>query len=247
MRAEKSVSGHATIPQARHCARTRSASIASNPCPMRTEEGRTAGSFISSRDGNSEASTTRGISLKLAKRVPTTVHTCPAPIDNCMTASHGDFRDHALRAHPADYFCPTVENWQNVLLLFRAQPNPHAPYSQVAVPPQHAHAFRGAAQRDRQRGRIATRLPCHAMKARHEVFRIAGERAPGRQQTITVADGAGSRVLEGAADKDRRMRLLRRLRPHHHLGELDELAVKFGGVLGPHLLHRGDLLAQARE
>ena len=61
---------------------------------------------------------------------------------------------------------------------------------------------------------------------------------------VAVADRAPRGIGEGAADDDRRMRLLRRLRPLLHLAEIDELAVIFGLFLGPDGLHRLDSLAR---
>ena len=51
----------------------------------------------------------------------------------------------------------------------------------------------------------------------------AGRRDP----AIAVADRAPRAMREGAADMDRRVRLLHRLRPGHHRIEIDELAVIF--------------------
>ena len=61
---------------------------------------------------------------------------------------------------------------------------------------------------------------------------------------VAVADRAPRGIGEGAADDDRRMRLLRRLRPLLHLAEIDELAVIFGLFLDPDGLHRLDSLAR---
>src|ERR1700719_4049472 len=54
-------------------------------------------------------------------------------------------------------------------------------------------------------------------------------------------------MRKGAANDNRRIRLLGRLRPSHHRREVDELAVIFGLVLGPDLLHRLDPLAHQLE
>src|ERR1700730_18663288 len=70
----------------------------------------------------------------------------------------------------------------------------------------------------------------------------AGARSRGKQP-VAVTDRAARGEAEGAADDDRRMRLLHRLGPGHHRWKTDHLAVKFRLVLGPDLLHRLDLLA----
>ena len=65
-----------------------------------------------------------------------------------------------------------------------------------------------------------------------------------RHPAVAVADRAARAVGERAADQDRRMRLLHRLRPGLHRIEVDELAVVFGRVLRPDRLHRLDALAR---
>ena len=52
-----------------------------------------------------------------------------------------------------------------------------------------------------------------------------------RHPAVTVGQRAAGTVGQAAADEDRRMRLLHRLRPRHHRPELDELAVYSGFVL----------------
>src|ERR1700730_3930100 len=64
---------------------------------------------------------------------------------------------------------------------------------------------------------------------------------------VAVADRAARAVREGAADDDRRVRRLHRLRPGPHLRDFDDLAVIFGLGFGPDLLHRLDLLAHFLE
>src|ERR1700720_3336385 len=64
---------------------------------------------------------------------------------------------------------------------------------------------------------------------------------------VAVADRAARAVREGAADDDRRVRLLHRLRPSPHLWNLGDPAVIFGLGFGPDLLHRLDLLAHLLE
>src|SRR6516165_10392543 len=64
-----------------------------------------------------------------------------------------------------------------------------------------------------------------------------------RIPAVAVADRTPRRPWKGAAENDRRMRLLHRLRPGHDRAELDKLAVIFRLGLGPDRLHRFDLLA----
>ena len=60
---------------------------------------------------------------------------------------------------------------------------------------------------------------------------------------VAVTQCPASGVREHAADDDRRVRFLHRLRPGHHRVEIDDIAVVFRLVLGPDRLHRLDLLA----
>ena len=64
---------------------------------------------------------------------------------------------------------------------------------------------------------------------------------------IAIAQRAARRMREGAADDDRRVWLLHRFGPRRHRAECDEIAVVFGGLLGPDLLHRLDPLAHQLE
>src|SRR4029077_8434335 len=57
------------------------------------------------------------------------------------------------------------------------------------------------------------------------------------------SDRAPRRPRKGAAENDRRMRLLHRLGPGHDRAEIDKLAVIFRFRLGPDRLHCFDLLA----
>ena len=68
-----------------------------------------------------------------------------------------------------------------------------------------------------------------------------------RDPSIAVADRTPRAVRESAANDDRRLRLLHRLRPSPHLREVDDLAVIFGLGFGPDLRHRLDLLAHFLE
>src|SRR5437870_2621318 len=65
--------------------------------------------------------------------------------------------------------------------------------------------------------------------------------------SVAVTDRAPRAVREGAADNERRVRLLHRLRPGPHFHDLNNLAVIFRLGLGPDLLHRLDLLAHLLE
>src|SRR6202022_757606 len=64
-----------------------------------------------------------------------------------------------------------------------------------------------------------------------------------RIPTVAVADRASSRPWKGAAENDRRGRLLHRLRPGHDRAEFDKLAAIFRLRVGPDRLHCFDLLA----
>src|SRR5205814_9818218 len=68
-----------------------------------------------------------------------------------------------------------------------------------------------------------------------------------REPAVAIFDDAAQRVIALAAEDDRRVRLLRRLRPRPHLVEIDHLAVIFRLVLGPQRLHREDPLAHQLE
>src|SRR4029077_10876204 len=54
-------------------------------------------------------------------------------------------------------------------------------------------------------------------------------------------------MWKGATDNDRWIRLLDRFWPSHHRREIDELAMVFGRLFGPDLLHRFDPLAHEFE
>ena len=78
--------------------------------------------------------------------------------------------------------------------------------------------------------RIAPRLGRHLAEARDQLGqRRRRSRGHLRHPAVAVADRAARAVGEGAADQDRRMRLLHRLRPGLHRIEIDELAVILGG------------------
>src|SRR5438105_14998006 len=61
--------------------------------------------------------------------------------------------------------------------------------------------------------------------------------------SIAITDRAPRAVRKGAADNDRRVGLLHRLRPGPHFHDPNDLAATFRLGLGPDLLHRLDLLA----
>jgi len=116
---------------------------------------------------------------------------------------------------------------------------------EIAVVLQAVRILGGATQGHRQRVGITAGLLRHLPETRQEILRLAGAGAIGlRDDAVAVADRAPRRIAEGAADDNRRMRLLQRLGPSHHRREVDDIAVVFRLILGPDRLHRLDLLAQ---
>src|SRR6202043_1978886 len=64
---------------------------------------------------------------------------------------------------------------------------------------------------------------------------------------VAVADRALEREFTGAADHDRWMRLLHRLRIKPHAFDLDRFAAIDRLVAGPQLLHQFNVLARAQR
>ena len=98
---------------------------------------------------------------------------------------------------------------------------------------------------DRQRGGIAAGFARHRAELLDDhadavLLQPVGAGNP----AVAVADRAPRGIGEGAADDDRRMRLLRGLGPLLHLVEVHELAVILGLFLGPDGLHRLDPFAR---
>src|SRR5438067_2490072 len=148
-----------------------------------------------------------------------------------------------IRSFLRDQLCPAVEDPQDFVGICRRQAHCHASDTEIAVASQHREVLRRTSQHYRQRCRVVAGLLGYLAEARHEVFGAtrAGARR-GRQDAVAVADRSPRGETEGAADNDRRMRLLRVLGPDLHRRKVDDLAVILGGVLGPDLLHRFDLL-----
>src|SRR5437762_2025506 len=112
--------------------------------------------------------------------------------------------------------------------------------------PQCRLVRRGAEHRGRQRLGVTPLLFGHPAQPR-ELFPDLVAAAGTREPAVAIFDDAAQRVIALAAEDDRRVRLLRRLRPRPHLIEIDHLAVVFRLVLGPQRLHREDPLAHQLE
>src|SRR4029077_14309152 len=96
-----------------------------------------------------------------------------------------------------------------------------------------------------QRGGVAPGVLRHLAELRQHIERIGA--AADRYPAVAIGDCALRGVRKAAADNDRWMRFLYRLRPLHHLVDLDELAGIFRLRLRPDCLHRLDALAHELE
>src|SRR6516162_10099491 len=98
---------------------------------------------------------------------------------------------------------------------------------------------------DRKRRWISTSVLRQLAELRQHFERI-GTTAD-RHPAIAVGDYSLGGVRKAAANDDRWMRLLHRLRPLHDLVELDELTRVFRFGLCPDLFHRQDAFAHQLE
>ena len=105
---------------------------------------------------------------------------------------------------------------------------------------------RGAEHRGRDRLRVAALFLGHPIEPRELLADLDAAAGP-REPAVAIFDDAAQRVVGLAAQQDRRVRLLRRLRVRPDLVEIDHLAVILGLVLRPQRLHRQDALAHQLE
>ena len=112
---------------------------------------------------------------------------------------------------------------------------------EFTVAPDLVEILRCAEGGDRHGRQVAPGIGRHCPEGRQCLLqrRATGDRDP----AIAVAQRASCALREGAADQDRRMRLLHRLRPGHDRVEIHELAVVLGLGFGPDRLHRLDPFA----
>ncbi len=136
---------------------------------------------------------------------------------------------------------PPVQYRQDHILLLRIQRHHHARHAEIAVTVDLVHILGGAKIGDLDLGRVAPGLGGHLLEAGEALLdrSASGDRNP----ALAIAQRAARTLGEGAADDDRRVRLLHRLGPGHNRVEVDELAVVFGLGFRPDLLHRLDALA----
>src|SRR5262249_46141865 len=116
----------------------------------------------------------------------------------------------------------------------------------LAVGLQCGTICRRVENRNRQRCGISSRGNGSLPKARGGCFRLP---APSRTRKPAVAEfnDPAQRMLAFPAEQNGRMRLLLRLGIEPYGIEIDELAMKFGPVFGPQLLHGKHAFAQDLE
>ena len=116
-----------------------------------------------------------------------------------------------------DQFRPAVEDRQDLVFLGGRQAHGHASDPEIAVALQHIEILWRAAQRHRQGLRIAACFLGQLPQTRYELLGAAGTGGRGlRDQPVAITDRPPRGKAEGAADDDRRVGFLHRLRPGHH-------------------------------
>src|SRR6516162_9177230 len=125
-----------------------------------------------------------------------------------------------------DQLCPAVEHRQDRVLLLGRQAHGHACDAEIAVAPQYAQILGSTPQSHRQRSRVAAMFLGHAAPFGHELLGAARPSAGGEwQHPVAIADGTARGETKGAAEENRRMRLLYWLGPGNHPRKAAEFAV----------------------
>src|SRR5580704_10696478 len=149
------------------------------------------------------------------------------------------------RSEPSHQRCRLIEHWQHHITRFRWQAQHDPVDAGIAISLQDLLVPRAAEYVEGERRGISPGVFRHLAELRQYLERI--DAAADRYPAIAIGDRPLGGVWKGAADDDRRVRLLHRLRPLHHLVELDELAREFRLGPRPDLLHRQDALAHQFE
>src|SRR6516162_2711392 len=143
---------------------------------------------------------------------------------------------------------PAVEGRQDLGRWCRGQTYDDTSDALIAEALDAVQIFRGAPDRDRNCGEVTAGLGRHLSKLRQKLGDVGIVRAARiGDPAVAVAHRAPRAVRKGAADDDRWVRLLYRLRPGSHFHDLDDVAVIFRLGFGPNLLHCLDLLAHLLE
>src|SRR3954469_4280640 len=125
-----------------------------------------------------------------------------------------------LFVQQADMSGPAVEDRQDLVALVGHQRDIDGIDPELPVALQLVEVVRRATEPQRQRFRVAPRFLRHLAERRDVILRLAagGVRIP----AVAIAHRTPRRPWEGTAEDDRRVRLLRRLRPGHHRVEIDD-------------------------
>src|ERR1700730_12850452 len=145
---------------------------------------------------------------------------------------------------PYDFRPPVDDGQYRVRLLGREHRHP-AGDAHLCKALHPVEILAEAEQGDFDGGWIASGLPCHLAEFRQDIGDIAAPRH--RNPTVAIADRAPRALREGAADMDRRVRLLYRFGPGDHRIEMHELSMVFGLGFRPDFLHRLDGFAHPLE